>query len=170
MLFGNNIHEIRKDYTEFSVVVYMNLCEKETEASGKNLYHGVCEFQKADGTMITVKPIVNTAEDSIHGHFEDTLDAQERLQGDFDRIIGMIDTTIAGATETEFYQGMLDAAELERTIYAMGEENPAIGLMLAAGLSPLDIYNLIVGMDDTGSTSENFEEPDVPLLGGFSLN
>lgn len=165
MLSGNNVQVARKDYTDFAVLVYLNACEKETEANGVDLYHGVCEFQKTDGTMITVKPIVNEEVDNIHGHFKNDEAGVAFLQATFERIIKMIDEGIAGASEAVFYDGMLRAAELERTIYAMAEENPAINLMLSAGLSPLDIYNLMTSMDD-----DEVEGQDVPLLGGFSLN
>jgi hypothetical protein len=169
MLEGTNIVLDENNFGKFSVKTYLNLCEKETENHGVDLYHGVVEFvDNETNTPLTVKPIINREDDAMHGHFQDTPEAREHIAGEMSEVVDMIRKSIAENGEDSFFEALKTAAEIETAVIAAAQTNPAIMLMLSAGLSPLDIFNMITDAKDVAQKDEA-EGPDVPLLGGFTI-
>lgn len=167
MLEGTNIVLDERDFGKFSVKTYFNLCEKETENHGINLYHGVLEFvDNETGNPLTVKPVINTQEGNIHGHFEDTAEERQRAVDEMGDAAKLIEASIAEAGEDKFFEALKSASEIERAVIDAARTNPAIMLMLSAGISPLDIFKMITEVDEPVDAVEG---PDVPLLGGFTL-
>jgi len=167
VLSGTNINTVEKSYGAFSTKVYLNLCEKETEAAGVDQYHMVVEFIDTEGNTITVKPVFNTQEGAHHAHFLNDEHAASVLSEQVTAVDAQIQKSVDEVGDVRFVEALKQAAMIEALVLTQAEENPAIMLMLSAGLSPLEIFQMIAG--DPETDEDDSDDNAITTLGGFKI-